>query len=143
MMRANSGAQDNICLFLGKEGVNPFFCLQAEPFLIQQHIKGNEDCHDELNSDTPEAIYIYGNRFQKLRRILRNILYRGKQAVDDVIHIRTVDIHNPVEEILDTHIHGIGIGCDVCCESNDGISYLRYKINHNPDRTADDDDVVD
>ena len=33
-MCANSGAQNNICLFLGKEGVNPFFCLQAEPFLI-------------------------------------------------------------------------------------------------------------
>lgn len=128
---------------MGKEGVNPFFCLQAEPFLIQQHIKGNEDCHDELNGDTPEAVYIYGNRFQKLRRILRNILYRGKQAVDDVIHIRTVDIHNPVKEILDTHIHGIGIGCDICRESNveSPIPQAQDEI-HDPDRTADDDDVV-
>lgn len=62
---------DTVCLieelfgsFLCGEGINPLVQLFGKTFLIQKHIEGNEDCHDEIYRNPPETVKICGNRFQ-------------------------------------------------------------------------------
>ena len=71
------------------------------------------------------------------------MLDRSEDTVDDIVDIFTVDIGDLVEDLLDTDIHRFGINGDIRCESDDRFLHFRNQINDDPDRTADDDGVVD
>ncbi len=132
-----------LCFFLGRECVYTFPEFSAEAFFVIKHIKGDKDGHDKLNCDPTEYIDVAGNGFQYLRRIFRCMLDRSQNTVDDIVDIFTVDKGDLVEDFLDTDIHRFGINGDICCKSHDGFLYFRNQVDDDPDRTADDDGVVD
>ena len=146
--------ENTVCCFFGSQSVDDFPQLAQKVFFVKEHVKGNEDGHDQIEYETSHGKDIadecgqhFGNSVGILKecqfaaaclQVFGNAQNRCQQSVDDVVYIFPVDEIHLHEQIFDLLVQCCRINRKLFCEADDRCFDLRHQINGDPDDAAND-----
>ena len=149
--------KNTVCCFFRSQSINDFPQLAQKVFFVKEHIKCNEDRHDQIEYETShgedvadEGCQHFGNSIGILKeskfsaaclQVFRNTQNRCQQSVDDVVHIFPIDEVYLHEKIFDLLVQCSRIDRKLFGKIHNRCFDLRHQINGNPDDAADDHGV--